>query len=180
MSCRWTSTPGVSCGSTRLSSRSTSLPGHGDVAGIDQQDVAGRELAGERGVLGREQPELELDRQPREVGARLRVDAGDRAGEAAVEHGLGDEPGRVARADLEHAPRPAGVDDGVEGGTVQAREPVLLPARPRRRPVERAQPVAQGLDPAEPAQHVGHGRGEQRLERGIGARPDGRRRGGRG
>ena len=125
------------------------------MAGIDHQDVAGGELAGERGVLGREQPEPELDRQPREIRARLRVDAGDGAGEASVEHGLGDEPGRVARADLEHATWAPGVDDGVEGGTVQAREPILLPARPRRLASERPQPVAQGLDAAEPALHVG-------------------------
>src|SRR5512145_878355 len=74
----------------------------------------------------------------------------------------------MAGADLKDAARTPMPNDGIERGAVEAWEPVLAPARRRRRAVERLQLLAYGVDVPEPFKHSRHAGLEQRLERRVG------------
>jgi hypothetical protein len=94
-----TITPEGRRGSTRLSSRSTSLPGHQDVARIHEQHVAAAKPVEhlERHGLNRGGDDLNA-RQAGDVGARRGVDGEDLAHPAQRP---GEHASRMARADLD-------------------------------------------------------------------------------
>ena len=74
-----------------------------------------------------------FDGQASQTCARLRIDGGDARVEPAVGDRAGEEARRVAGADLDDAPRAQAAHHGVGGGGVEARKPVLVPARRGRR-----------------------------------------------
>jgi hypothetical protein len=106
---------------------------HQNVAGVDEQDVAGGEVGKGRETDVRHRRPHGLDGQRFDRGARRRVDGGDAGGQSAVVPGAREEAGGVAGADLDDPGRPAATDGGIGDGGVEAREPVLVPARGRRR-----------------------------------------------
>jgi hypothetical protein len=71
--------------------------------------------------------------QAADRGARPRIDRGDFRVEAAVGHRAGEEARRMPGAHLDDAPRARAAHHRVGGCGVEARKPVLVPARRRRR-----------------------------------------------
>ena len=108
---------------------------HGDVARIDEEDVAGPEVRDERRIGILQQRRDMLDREVREIGARRRIDAGDAGRKTAIRYRRGEKAGGMAGADLDDPPRLLLPHERVGGGRVEAREPVLVEAgrtRPRK------------------------------------------------
>lgn len=102
---------------------------HCEVARIHKQHVACRERGEEVRRRLAEQARQVPDAAQCDGGAGRRIDAGDRRAETAVGDRAREEARRVPRPDLDDPPRLVGAQDGVGGGGVEPREPVLVEAR---------------------------------------------------
>jgi hypothetical protein len=120
--------------------------GHRDVTRIDEQDVGRPQFGERRGIGIAEQRRRVANAEAVEGRAGRGVDAGDLCLKPAVSNCAGEKTRRMAGPDLDDSLRAPGPHQGVGGGRVEPREPVLVESRRAAARHDRVESVPEARD----------------------------------